>query len=141
MTPTTFRILVLCYVLLGTTAASLDALLPELLPRSIAQAVENEPLPTLFDNLWLTVAALVPLLIVVIVSTIGLFFFKAWARTLALYSTTLSFTLYLFSGPTLSSAWSSALTDASSLLWGAILALAYFSNLRDRFVTLRKNNG
>ena len=133
MSPTIFRILIVCSVVLGTGAAFLDTLFPELLPQSIAQAVENEPLPALFDNLWLTVTIFLPVLIIVIISTIGLFFLKAWARALAFYSTILSFAMYPFFGPILSSAWSSALTEASSLLWGAILAIAYYSSLRERF--------
>ena len=139
MSPTIFRILILCSVILGTAAAFLDTLFPELIPQSIAQAVENEPLPALFDNLWLTVAIFLPLLIVVTISTIGLFFFKAWARAFAFYSTILSFAVYPFFGPVLSSAWSSALTEASSLLWGAILAIAYYSPLREQFTTHEKN--
>ena len=42
MSPTIFRILILCSVILGTAAAFLDTLFPELIPQSIAQAVENE---------------------------------------------------------------------------------------------------
>ena len=141
MSSTLFRTFILIYILLVTAAASVDALLPELLPRAIAQAVENEPLPMLFENVWLTAAIFIPLFMALIVSIIGLFFFRAWARMLAFYSTVLTFAVYPFFGPTLSSAWASALSDASSLLWGAILAVAYYSSLRERFTTNEKSSG
>lgn len=133
MTPTIFRGLVVLSVLLSIASATIDALLPSLLPHALSQAYENVPLPAMAETpLWLVL--LVPWLGVAMVSTVGLFFFKGWARLLSFLSTTFGFALYPLLGITLSSGWSSALSDASWVTWGAVLALAYYSPLSGRFV-------
>lgn len=139
MTPNTFRALIVLYILLSIAAALTDILVPGLIPVSIAQAVENEPLPTLFGNPWIEGAVFIPIAIIIILSTIGLFFFKRWARSLAFYSTVFLFALNPLFGVTVTSGWASALYEASLIIWGAILALAYYSPVLERFA--EKNTG
>jgi len=134
MSPTRFRGLVLFSVLLEIGSATVDLLIPDLLSNSLSQALENEPLPSVLNNLWLSFLLFVPWLVITLVSTVGLLFFKGWARTLSLYSTVFSLGLYPFLGPALTSGWSSALSEASFMIWGAVLALAYYSPLADRFM-------
>ncbi|HVK53934.1 MAG TPA: hypothetical protein VM532_02790 [Burkholderiales bacterium] len=134
MSPTKFRGLVLFSVLLEIGSATVDLLIPDLLSNSLSQALENEPLPSVLNNLWLSFLLFVPWLVITLVSTVGLLFFKGWARTLSLYSTVFSLGLYPFLGPALTSGWSSALSEASFMIWGAVLALAYYSPLADRFM-------
>jgi hypothetical protein len=121
-------------VLLEIGSATVDLLIPDLLSNSLSQALENEPLPSVLNNLWLSFLLFVPWLVITLVSTVGLLFFKGWARTLSLYSTVFSLGLYPFLGPALTSGWSSALSEASFMIWGAVLALAYYSPLADRFM-------
>lgn len=136
MTPTSFRLLVLCSVVLGLVGGCLDCLFPSLLPSSLTTAFENEPPPALLsDSPALALALLVPFALVLLVSTIGLLFFWRWSRTIALFSTVAGFGIYPLFGQTLSSGWANSLLEASFTTWGAVLALAYFSPLSQRFVS------
>ena len=64
---------------------------------------------------------------------VGIFLFKRWGRALSLYSTALGFLLVPFIGPGVYSGLTSALDEVSFTLWGAVLAMAYFSPLAERF--------
>ena len=136
MSPTFFRCLVLCSVLLLFASAIVDWLFPYLVSQAITTAIENEPMPSFLENHpFLALTLLLPWLIVVLASTIGLLFFKRWARVLALYSTLFSFGFYPLLGLSVSSALATAFSDASLMLWGAVLALAYYAPVSERFVT------
>ncbi|MBI4998559.1 MAG: hypothetical protein HZC22_17025 [Rhodocyclales bacterium] len=134
MTSAQFRALLLFSVATGLAAAFIDSLFPALLPEALSAAWEKDP-P--FDpdpeHLWLWVAMLVPWLVASVASTIGLFLFRHWARPLALVVAVFDLGISPLFGPELSSAWSSALQEASFLSWGAVLALSYFSPLSQRF--------
>ncbi|MGZ8252138.1 MAG: hypothetical protein ACXW1P_06865 [Methylophilaceae bacterium] len=132
MTPTNFRCLIVLSALLPVASGLVDALLPSLLPLSLSEAYESLPYPAMFKNtLWFVLFG--PWLALVLVSTVGLFFFKRWARLLSFYTTVIGFVFYPFFGPILASGWSSALSDASFITWGAVLAIAYYSPLGERF--------
>ena len=133
MSPTIFRILIIFSFLLGIASAAIDFIIPNLIPSSVTQAYLNVPTPVLFEN-PLGLAFLAALLLLASVSTIGLLFFKRWARMLSLYTTVLGFSLYPFFGLTLASGWASALSELSTTIWGAVLAIAYYSSLSERFV-------
>jgi hypothetical protein len=128
-----FRWFIILSVLLEVGAAAVDALFPSLIPQSLSVALENNPVPRILENLSLSLLLFLPLAAAWIIGTVGLFLFRRWGRTLSLYSTVLGLGLYPFLGPTVSSGWSSALSEASFVLWGAVLAVAYVSPLRDRF--------
>ncbi len=133
MSTTHFRLLIVLSAVSAAGSAAVALLLPELIPQSVAHALENEPLHSIFDDLIFSTLLFVSFAVVAVASTVGLFFFRRWARSVSLYVTILGFGLYPFLGPTVISPWSGALSDASFMLWGAILAIAYFSPLRDRF--------
>ena len=140
MSPTIFRCLIVCSVLLIVAAGVVDWLFPSLISQSLTSALENEPVPSFLENYpFISLAVLLPWLAAVLASTVGLLFFQRWARSIALYSTLLGLVFYSFFGPELSSALASALTDASSMAWGAVLALAYYSPLSDRFAKKSAN--
>lgn len=71
-------------------------------------------------------------LAITVVGFAGLFLLKRWGRTLSLGITLLCLPLYLLTGPTMSSPIEAMLTDASTLAWGACLALAYYSPVAAR---------
>lgn len=74
-----------------------------------------------------------PLLLAGLVSVVGLLLFWRFSRPLALVSTVLGEILLPFFGPTIESGWVSMLDDCAGILWGAALALAYFSPARESF--------
>ena len=138
MSPTIFRSLIILYVLLGIASAAIDSIVPNLIPSLLAQAYENVPTPAIFDHpLWL--AFLVVILLLAAVSTFGLLFFKRWARMLSLYTTVLGYVIFPFFGLTLASGWATLLSELSATIWGAVLAIAYFSSLSGRFAKRQKN--
>jgi len=132
MTETRFRqILALYGVLL--VAGIVASFVPGGYSQALADAYASEPEPKLSQNTWLLVGIVVPMLAAVLAGYIGMFFFKRWARSLSLLTTLAGIVLILFVGPTLSSAVEDTLFEASSLLWGGALALAYFSPVSVRF--------
>ena len=113
--------------------------IPDMYSPALALAYTNEPEPWITANLWLGLAVLIPLLLISVVSFVGLYFFKSWGRTLSFYTTLAAFPLSLLVGPSVEGSIESALFEVSTLLWGAILALAYYSPLTSKFVTLRSS--
>ncbi len=134
MTPIIFRSLIVCVVLLVAGATSVDIVFPSLMSEAISNAIESEPTPSGIDRYPIVFVALaLPVVIATLAGLIGLFFFKRWGRAMALYSTLFSFLLVAFTGTMCSSALSYSLSEAGSTLWGTVLALAYFSSIKERF--------
>ena len=120
-----FRLLLVVSLALGISSWFVDYLVPDLVPAPVVALLAERPQP--FSSL-----PQVPLLLVLVVgfsawlvSIVGLWLFKPWARPLALWSFAVAVSTHLLWGPTVSSGWSSALLEASAALWGAVLALAY----------------
>jgi hypothetical protein len=130
-----FRCLVVASIGLQVCAGVVDFLLPGLVPMALARAAEAEPLHPVFDHWWFT-GLLICWAAVVVTSAAGLLFFKRWGRTLSLWSTAVGFAFYSVMGTGAYSGLSSAFTEASSLLWGAALAVAFFSPLQERFIPI-----
>lgn len=135
MTSTQFRALLLFSVSTGLASAFIDSLFPALIPDALSAAWEREsPFDPDIETVWLLVALLVPWLVASVASTVGLFFYWHWARPTALIVAVLGLAVSPLLGPGLASGWSSALLEASFLSWGAVLALAYWSPIGQRFV-------
>ena len=138
MSTAAFRCLLLACFALQIGASFIDVLFPSLIPSAFSRAIEAEPLPLAFRE---------PLLVIVVASwgavvlgaAVGLFFLRHWARGPALGATVFGLALSPLFGVAVSSSVASAFTEASSVLWGAVLAAAYFSPLREHFAPA--NNG
>jgi hypothetical protein len=116
--------------------AAVDLLFPSSVPHALREAAVQGYLDHSRTGIfmWLfTIGALVGA--ACLVGAIGLLFSRPWSRPVALWSTILATAIYPFlnSGVVLSG-WSMALLLASQLLWGAALALAYFSEASLYFV-------
>jgi hypothetical protein len=129
-----FRYLLILYVVC-TLAAFIAALIPGGYSQALSDVYSNEPMPWNWNtqNSWTILAVLLPLLAASVAGVMGLYLFKRWGRTLSLYITGVSPILHLLSGPTLSTALESMFFEVSTLLWGVILALSYYSVLSRRF--------
>lgn len=100
---------------------------------ALAAAYAEEQEAWLFRNGWLVASVAIPMLLAWLAGLIGLFFFKRWARTLSLCLTILGLVFGASLGPYLQSGPETALWEAGAMLWGAILALSYFSPVSARF--------
>lgn len=132
MTDKRFIQILWLYVAL-TIAAIVAAFFPSY-SAALASAYENEPEGWL--GLWPSFLLAMVLLVGFVTGLIGLFRLKPWGRTLSMYSTLLGLLLSLVSGPSLSAGIETALVEASTVLWGAILALAYYSPVSQRFTSI-----
>jgi hypothetical protein len=126
-----FRALILIYVAL-IAASTIAAFVPGY-SQALSDAMDNEPSPAVFDNVWLMWGLVVPFALAAMAGMYGLYMFRRWGRMLSLHSTLAGLVLFPFFGPSVYSGLESALFEASTLLWGAILALYYYSGISARF--------
>ena len=133
MSRESFRRLILLYIALILADIAVAFFAPTGYSGALSEAFENEPAPALVANLGLMVAIALPISVAAIAGIIGLYLFKTWGRPLSLVSTIAGLIVYLFTGPTLYGAAEYMLWEASTLVWGAILALAYHSPVAIHF--------
>ncbi len=136
VTPRFFRALLLASVLIGLAASTVDWLWPALLPLEWQLLWDETPLPWMPEGdfwWWLLMLVLGACVLMLSVAAVAMCFFKPWARSLSLWGTALVMPVVVWLGPTMYSGLSGALLELSSMLWGAALALAYFSPLAQRF--------
>ena len=131
MTIARFRLFLIASATLSIAAIT-TAFLPDGYSQALADAYASEPPPWLFKNVLIAFWLIMTALANTGVGFAGLFLLKRWGRALSLGITVLCFPLYLLTGPTLSSPIEAMLPDASTLAWGACLALAYYSPVAAR---------
>ena len=131
MNITRFRMFLIASALLpvATIAA---AFLPVGYTQALSDAYASEPVPWLFQNESVAIGIGAAALAITIAGYVGLFLLKRWGRTLSLGITLLGLPLYLLTGPTLMSLFEAMLSDTSLMVWGACLALAYYSPVAAR---------
>jgi hypothetical protein len=134
-----FRLFILASLFGATVAGMVDFVFPHLVPVGATQAIEAEAPFQLLEHGWFQ-AVLALWIGASFCSAIGLLFFQRWARSMALWTTGGGFLLYPLFGPSVSSGWSSAFTEVSAVLWGAAIALAYFSPICSRFEAIRNDS-
>jgi hypothetical protein len=137
MTPIQFRYMLVAYLSLGIFGGIFDFLFPSAIPETLANA-QNAHDADLPSALIISAGILgVIILFCGIIVTFGLYMFRPWAPRLALVVTLLALPIYPLLGFQVASGWSMAITDLATTMWGAILALAYFSPLKERFFVVR----
>lgn len=131
---TVFRTLIVLSLVLSLVGSFIDLLVPGLVPESLTAAYEDYAMTDASMAGIMTAAALsLGLTLVAVIVAVGLLVLQRWARTLALWSTGVSFVIYPLLGAMLQSGVAVMLVDISMVLWGAALAMAYYSDLRSRF--------
>ena len=68
-----------------------------------------------------------------IVASIGLLVLQRWVRPLAVWSTAVSVLIYPLLGALLQSGVAATLLSIATLLWGAALAMTFYSDLKSHF--------
>jgi urea transporter len=131
---TVFRTLIVSSLVLSLVGGFIDLVFPGLVPESLAKAYEayteaEAPMSVIIVAGVLSVVVM----LLAIVATVGLLLLQSWARSLALWSTALSVLIYPLLGALLQSGVSAALLTISVALWGAALAMTFYSDLKSRF--------
>jgi hypothetical protein len=130
---TNFRLLIVAEILLtigGVIASFLgEASLPEALRTFESTRYEAETVPMLLVSFGLFILILICLLI----AWVGLLLFWRPARPLYLLSMAAGLFLMPFLGPFVDTGLSYALAEAVNIIGGIILALVYFSPLKELF--------
>jgi hypothetical protein len=132
MTRKYFRALIVIYLAL-VVASTAAAFLPAGYSQALSDALDNEPAPLILENFWLLFGVVVPFSLAALAGLYGLYMFKRWGRSLSLYSTMAGLVVFPLFGPSLYGGIESALFEASTLTWGAILALSYYSAVSGSF--------
>ena len=133
MSKTQFRMaFVLSYALSLLSAAT--ALMAESwMPAPLQEYLERERNAEFSAGDGVLIAVLLPFLMITFVSFVAMLKFWRWSRELAVASSVLGFLLIPFLGPTVEPGISTALNYLSSMLYGAVIALAYFSPAAEWF--------
>jgi hypothetical protein len=128
-----FRGLMIGSLALTVLAFITDLVFPRLIPEGVRFAEEvywNEMPSGVFTFRLIVFVAYV---VASLIAFVGLYQFKRWARTANLVLTGLIILFAPAMGHILLSGVAQGLADVALLLWGAVLALAYFSSISQRF--------
>jgi hypothetical protein len=132
MTESKFRVLIALHIALSCAGAAAAFIFTGFSPE-LEAAYANEPEPWVFSTVWSLSTYIVLLVIPWIAGVVGLWRMKRWGRRWSLYSTVILLIAYPLAGASLLSGIESALFEAATLCWGAVLALAYYSGISERF--------
>lgn len=134
MNTSQFRRLLIASLVFGLAAAFFDTIFPSAIPEALLQAqVANDSPASTPMLIYFLLTALIGL-VSYLAALIGLFTFRPWAPRVALFTTALLTLTLPAIGVSISSGWSLALTEFSSILWGVVLALVYFSPIKEKFI-------
>ncbi|HJQ59524.1 MAG TPA: hypothetical protein VJ890_21635 [Vineibacter sp.] len=132
MTPNRFRVLLTVNAVLFAAGMLVDDIVPPGFSEALLAAYGDRFY--WFDNhYWPSVVMFGLLIGIIVASYVGLYLFKRWGRSVALLASLASIATYLVYGVTLTSGLQGALLEAGTLLFGANIALAYYSQVSERF--------
>ena len=133
MTKRAFRGLVLVSLALLFLGVVVELVSESSLPEPLRSYVQAEGEKELQPSDWLILAAVLVALPLLIAATLGLCFFKNWARWAYLVVCVVFVAFSPLLGPVVQPAWSAAFEDCSTILTGVILALSFFSPISAYF--------
>ena len=134
MSKRNFRIITIAFSVLLLMPVGYEIVCPgDVVENVNSYIIEIEPeLSHLENNVLMFSLSLAT--VMVIVSLIGLFMFKSWARHLFVLSNIVIFPIYLIGGLYVYSGLAQAICDLSLIVEGFIIALVYFSPLKGYFI-------
>jgi len=132
-TETVFRVLLLASFLAAIATTRIDHMFPNLVAPEFQALRDGPRLANDFTNSAIFLGLGLLCLGSGVVSSIGLFFFKSWARPLAIFSTIVGLPVYVLGGQFVTSGWAEAFEQLSLQFGGAVIAMAYWSPLSERF--------
>ncbi|MGH6763590.1 MAG: hypothetical protein ACRECW_18600 [Phyllobacterium sp.] len=127
MITTRFRMLILCYIATLAATGVEELYFPAQFSEELATAYSTEALHpfALNPNVFLVLSAIA--VVAIVVPPAAMFYFRKWGRSFGVCATVAMLVALPFLGPSLSSGFGTAVSQLSAILWGAIIALAYFS--------------
>ncbi|WP_434937637.1 hypothetical protein ACRWQN_10590 [Shewanella sp. HL-SH8] len=137
-TTSLFRVILisgLIVAIIGIVAGvSLSDTLPLILQDYLLQT-ENEELSSMEFILFLILAPV--LLVLLPISTIGLWKFKSWARTLYVVISVAFIPLYPVIGPVVMNGWEAMFSDVALMLEGVLIAMMFTGEISKKFKPLK----
>lgn len=127
-----FRILVVGEIVLAVLSSVAASMTEGLLPEPLRGYASGETEMITTQSLLLMFLG-VPLIVGLLVASVGLFFFWRPARMLYLICVVFGIALVPLAGPYVDAGYGELLEDVASMISGAILALAWFSPLAQVF--------
>jgi hypothetical protein len=136
-TPYFFRVLILLSLFCRLVGICIFIFVPQMVPETLRVA-DEAILKAHFDlmstpRLILEGIAVLGFAVASIAALIGMFRFKSWARPLNVVLVLALFVVWPFFEYDLSSGLEQAFGDVANILWGAVIAMAYFSPLSELF--------
>jgi len=130
-----FRTLIILNIVLAIFGSTIDFIFPELVPASLKNEYNNIFEKEDFSLLFSAFIGLISFIIIIagMIATIGLYLLKKWSRSLAVFVSLLVVIIYPALGPNLQSGWSLMFLETSMMLWGAVLSMTFFSDLKIQF--------
>jgi hypothetical protein len=130
---TGFRVVLVSSVAAGVVGLIVSTLSEASLPFELQRYLARQSSGTLSGRDLIAVVIWVPGLIVTLIAAVGMFFFWRPARVLGVIGTLLALLALPFSTPTIVSGIENFFNETSSILWGIVLGLAYWSSIATRF--------
>lgn len=125
------RTLIIAEIGIGIVSIVVSLITESMLPEPLRAFLEAESEAEITARELVMVTAAIPLIILLLMSSIGLFFFWRPARTLYLITVVLGLAMTPFFGPYVDAGWGTTFEEVAVIISGVILALVYFSPLRD----------
>jgi hypothetical protein len=127
------RTLIVGEIVLGIVSIVVSLLTRSSLPEPLRAFLDAESKAEMTAGVLSLLATTIWLIILSLVASIGLFFFWRPARILYLIAVAANLLLTPFSGPYVDAGWGTTFLQAGFIVSGFILALIYFSPLKDLY--------
>lgn len=133
ITDTGFRVILVSSVAAGIVGIIAMMLSEATLPFELQRYVSRQSSEPLSGGHLVAIVIWVPAMVITLIAAIGMFFFWRPGRVLALIGTLLALAALPFSEPFVATGLATLFNEGSSILWGMVLALVYWSSLSQRF--------
>ena len=125
MTKTRFRIAVVLPAVVAVLAFITDLAGESGLPVPLQEHLDNELEGDFTASQWIIIALALPIVAGWLASFFGMLRFRPHSRSLSIAVSLVSLVLYPLWGPTVEPGLTTALTELSSMLYGAFVAISY----------------
>ena len=133
ITESGFRVILAASVAAGVVGLIVAMLSGASLPFELQEYAARQADEPMSPRVIVALAIWVPALVISLTAAIGMFFFWRPARALALLGTLLALAALPFYEPIVETGLATFFNEGSSILWGMVLALGYWSPLAQRF--------